>query len=85
MAADRGMGEACTLDFRFGEFEIDLGQHELRRSGRAIRIELQVFDVLVYLIQNRTRIVSKDELIEAVWQGRIIPKQRLAPASARRG
>jgi hypothetical protein len=63
MAADRGMAEACTLDFRFGEFEIDLGQHELRRSGRAIRIEPQVFDLLVDLIQNRTRIVIKDELI----------------------
>jgi TolB-like protein len=67
-----------ALDFRFGEFEIDLGQHELRRSGQVIDIEPQVFDLLTYLLRNRDRIVSKGELIEAIWQGRVVSDAALS-------
>src|SRR6185436_5833421 len=73
-----GWQRAVLLDYRFGEFEIDLGRHELRRGGQAVRIEPQVFDLLVHLIRHRDRIVSKDELIEAVWQGRIISEAALS-------
>jgi len=66
------------LDFRFDEFEIDLGQQELRRSGQVVRIEPQVFELLVYLVRNSNRIVSKEELIEAVWQGRVISEAALS-------
>jgi DNA-binding winged helix-turn-helix (wHTH) protein len=66
------------LDYRFGEFEIDLGRHELRRRGEAVRIEPQVFDLLLYLVRHRDRIVSKDELIEAIWQGRVISEAALS-------
>jgi adenylate cyclase len=66
------------LDFRFGEFEIDLGRHELRRGGQAVRIEPQVFDLLLFLIRNRDRVVSKDELIDAIWQGRVISEAALS-------
>ena len=41
------------MDFRFGDFEIDLGQQELRRSGQVVHIEPQVFDLLLYLVRNR--------------------------------
>src|SRR5436305_8528700 len=58
--------------FRFGAYEIDLVQQELRRDGAVVAIEPQVFDVLVYLVQHRDRVVSKDELLESVWQGRIV-------------
>jgi DNA-binding winged helix-turn-helix (wHTH) protein len=54
------------LDFRFADFEIDLAQHELRRKGEIMPIEPQVFDLLIHLIRRRDRIVSKEELIEAV-------------------
>src|SRR5262249_2270386 len=64
--------------FRFAEFEIDLGQQELRRSGEVVGIEPQVFDLLVYLVRNRDRIVTKDELIQAVWQGRIVSEAALS-------
>ena len=47
-------------------------QQELRRGGSIVPVEPQVFDVLVYLLQHRDRIVSKDELFESVWQGRIV-------------
>jgi TolB-like protein/DNA-binding winged helix-turn-helix (wHTH) protein/tetratricopeptide (TPR) repeat protein len=61
-----------ALNFRFAEFEIDVARHELRRAGTVVRVEPQVFDLLVHLIENRHRTVSKDELIDAIWQGRII-------------
>jgi len=66
------------LDYRFDEFEIDLGQHELRRSGQAVHIEPQVFDLLLFLIRNRDRIVSKSEIINAIWQGRAISDAALS-------
>ena len=66
------------MDFRFDEFEIDLGQQELRRSGQVVRIEPQVFELLVYLVRNSNRIVSKEELIEEVWQGRVISEAALS-------
>src|SRR5262249_41701018 len=72
------LGKGQAVEFRFAEFEIDLEQQELRRSGQVIAIEPQVFDLLVYLVGNRHRIVSKDELIEAVWQGRIISDAALS-------
>jgi hypothetical protein len=50
------------LDFRFGDFEIDAARQELRQAGAPVHIEPQVFDLLVYLVQHRDRIVSKDEL-----------------------
>ena len=66
------------MSFRFDDFEIDLGRHELRRAGQAVHVEPQVFDLLLYLIRNRDRIVSKDELIEAIWQGRAISEAALS-------
>jgi len=60
------------LIFRFGAYEIDLVQQEVRRDGIVVPVEPQVFDVLAYLVQHRDRIVSKDELFESVWQGRIV-------------
>src|SRR5712671_183523 len=70
------MGEA--LDFRFADFEIDIARRELWRGGAAVHIEPQVFDLLVHLIRNRNRIVSKDELIDAIWQGRIVSEATLS-------
>src|SRR6188508_1264868 len=60
------------LIFRFAGYEIDLVRQEVRRDGAVVPVEPQVFDVLAYLVQNRDRIVSKDELFESVWQGRIV-------------
>ena len=60
------------MNFRFGQYEVDLVQQELRCAGTAVPVEPQVFDVLAYLLQHRDRIVSKDELFETVWQGRVV-------------
>ena len=60
------------MEYRFSDFEIDLGQQELRREGVSVHIEPQVFDVIVHLVRNHDRVVSKDELIDTVWNGRVI-------------
>ena len=67
-----------VFKYLFAEFEIDLGQQELRRLGQAVHIEPQVFDLIVHLVRNRDRIVSKDELIETIWSGRIISEAALS-------
>jgi TolB-like protein/DNA-binding winged helix-turn-helix (wHTH) protein len=67
-----------VLKYRFTEFEIDLSQQELRRLGAAVHIEPQVFDLIVHLVRNHDRIVSKDELIETIWNGRIISEAALS-------
>jgi TolB-like protein/DNA-binding winged helix-turn-helix (wHTH) protein/cytochrome c-type biogenesis protein CcmH/NrfG len=74
------------LSFRFADFEIDTARRELRRAGATVHIEPQVFDLLVHLVRNRHRIVSKDELIDAIWQGRIVSDATLSSriSSARR-
>ena len=67
-----------VLKYQFTEFEIDLSQQELRRLGAAVHIEPQVFDLIVHLVRNHDRIVSKDELIETIWNGRIISEAALS-------
>jgi TolB-like protein len=62
----------------FGECAMDLERRELRRSGRPIHVEPQVFDLILYLIRHRSRVVSKDQLLEAVWQGRIVSDSALS-------
>src|SRR3954452_21923328 len=77
-AVEPALWMGTILDFRFGNFEIDAARQELRRAGEAVHIEPQVFYLLVHLVQNRDRIVSKDELIETIWRGRSISEAALS-------
>jgi DNA-binding winged helix-turn-helix (wHTH) protein len=63
--------------FLFEDFVLDNERRELRAGGTVVPIEPQVFDVLVYLIENRDRVVSKDDLIASVWGGRIVSESNL--------
>ncbi|MGC2201931.1 MAG: transcriptional regulator, partial [Stellaceae bacterium] len=63
--------------FRFGDQGLDIERRELRRGAEPIALEPQVFDLLVYLVRNRDRVVSKDDLIEGVWGGRIVSASAL--------
>jgi len=65
------------LGFLFENHELDLSRRELRRAGRLVRVEPQVFDLLVYLIENRHRVVTKDDLIQSIWKGRIVSESAL--------
>ena len=60
------------MRFEFGEHSLDVERHELRRLGEQIAVEPQVFDLLVYLLENRERVVTRDDLIARVWGGRIV-------------
>ena len=61
----------------FGDYEIDVERRELRRAKTLVHVEPQVFDLLVYLVENRNRVVSKEDLIASVWGGRIISDSTL--------
>jgi DNA-binding winged helix-turn-helix (wHTH) protein len=64
--------------FSFNDFTLDIGRRELRRGAAQIALEPQVFDLLVYLIENRDRVVSRDDLIASVWGGRVVSESTLA-------
>ena len=65
------------MQFLFANHTLDTDRRELRRGSKAIAVEPQVFDLLVYLMQNRDRVVSKDDLIASVWGGRIVSDSTL--------
>src|SRR5215204_579126 len=53
--------------FRFGEFALDSAQRRLLRSGEDVYLPPKTFELLLHLLQNRGRVLTKDELLEAVW------------------
>jgi len=57
------------LRYFFKDCVLDIGKRELRRGTDAVSITPQVFDLLEYLICNRERVVTKDDLIDAIWKG----------------
>jgi TolB-like protein len=63
--------------FRFGGHVLDTERRELRRGAELVALEPQVFDLLAYLVRNRGRVVSKDDLIDGVWGGRIVSDSAL--------
>jgi TolB-like protein/Tfp pilus assembly protein PilF len=65
------------LLLRFGDYALDTGTRELTRDGLLVAVEPQVFDLLVFLLGNRDRVVSKDDIIDAVWQGRVVSESTL--------
>jgi TolB-like protein/DNA-binding winged helix-turn-helix (wHTH) protein len=66
------------VTFAFAGHELDLRRQELRRGGEVVHIEPQVFDLLAFLLKNRDRIVSKDEILDEVWHGRIVSEAALS-------
>jgi TolB-like protein/DNA-binding winged helix-turn-helix (wHTH) protein len=64
--------------YAFGQFELDLATVELRAGGQVVEVEPQVFALLALLVENRERLVSKDEIIEKVWDGRVVTDAAVA-------
>ena len=64
--------------YRFAEFELDLARVELRAQGAVRALEPQVFALLALLIENRDRLVSRDEILEKVWDGKVVSDSALA-------
>jgi len=65
------------VQFLFSDHILDTDRRELVCAGRAVSVEPQVFDLLVYLVENRDRVVSKDDLLETIWGGRIVSDSTL--------
>ena len=78
------------MQFVFDNHVLDTDRRELHCGRTAVAVEPQVFDLLLHLVENRDRVVSKDDLIASVWRGRIVsevdpgePHQRGAPRDRR--
>jgi DNA-binding winged helix-turn-helix (wHTH) protein len=66
--------------YGFAAFELDEDRRELRLRGREVFLQPRVFDLLLYLVRNRERVVGKDELLENVWPGVIVTEGSLQRA-----
>jgi TolB-like protein/cytochrome c-type biogenesis protein CcmH/NrfG len=65
------------LAFRFNQFTLERERYRLSRTGEPIPVEPQAFNLLVYLIQNRERVVTRDELLEKLWNGKVVTDSAL--------
>ena len=72
--------------YRFDRFELDSTLYELRREGEVVQVEAKTLDLLLYLVAHHDRLVSKQELLDNVWQGVTVKDQSVTQAiySARR-
>jgi len=73
-----GLSFGAALIYRFEGFELDPGKFELRERGQAKHLEPQVLSLLILLASNADRLVSKDEIIEKIWGGRIVSEAAVA-------
>ena len=64
--------------FRFGSYALDAERRDLSRSGKRVALERQVFDILLYLLENRHRVVTRDDVLRAVWRGRVVSESTLS-------
>ena len=65
------------VQFVFGECVLDTDRRELSRKSESVAVGPQVFDLLIHLIENRGRVVSKDELFDVIWRGRTVSEVNL--------
>src|SRR5690349_14234548 len=79
-AGDRAVTEPRTCEF--GDVYIDFGRMTVKRSGAIIAIEPKVFDLLRFLIANRERVVTKEELLDALWRETYVAPNALTRAVA---
>jgi TolB-like protein/Tfp pilus assembly protein PilF len=77
-AIGSGCSTLVSMRYRFGGFELDPTKVELRAEGQLCPLEPQVFALLAYLVEHRERLVSRDELLEKIWDGRLVGDSALA-------
>ncbi len=63
---------ADTMTYQFGPCELDEGRRLLLANGNEIKLQPRVFDLLCYLVRHRERVVTKDELLDALWPGTVV-------------
>jgi TolB-like protein len=67
-----------NVRYLFEDYALDIDRRELLRGTDPVSVEPQVFDLLLYLIRNRERVVSRDDLLGSVWGGRIVSESALS-------
>lgn len=77
---------AIAMHYTVGTYRIDVGGCQVSRGDTIVPVEPKVFDLLIFLIENRRRVVPKDELVDQIWNGRAISDAALSSCiqSARR-
>ncbi len=78
VCASPALDYAHPMIYSFGSMELDIDRAELRVNGEARPIEPQVFALIAYLAEHRDRLVSRDELFEKLWEGRVVSDSALA-------
>lgn len=71
-------GRTAILRYSFDDFAFDTARRELRRGTELVALEPQVFDLIEYLIRNRDRVVTKQDIVDAIWNGRAISDSALS-------
>lgn len=66
------------MKYAFNDFELDPDKFELRKRGVLVALEPQVFTLLKLLVERREQMVSKDDIIEKIWDGRIVSDASIA-------
>ena len=66
------------MNYLFGQFSVDTRQYQLSFDDEPVPVEPLVFDLLVYLIENRNRVVGRDELLDNLWRGKVVTDAALA-------
>ncbi|HEY8559211.1 MAG TPA: winged helix-turn-helix domain-containing protein [Pyrinomonadaceae bacterium] len=72
------MNGALQNNISFGEFELDPSRRKLCRGGEPVAINAKTFDLLVFFIEKKGRIVTKEEVLEAVWKGQFVEEANLS-------
>jgi adenylate cyclase len=74
------MGNAepkSQLKYRFGKFSLDPGRGTVLNADRVVKLRPKVYDALVYILENRGRLIGKDELIHALWSDAFVTEDSL--------
>ena len=72
------MKDLLEHNISFAEFELDVEMRRLRRDGESVALNAKTFDLLTFLAENNGRIVSKDEILDAVWTGQFVEEANLS-------
>src|SRR5262245_22734253 len=72
------MPAARSRKYQIGDFVIDTARYRITSGDAVVPVEPKVFDLLVYLIRERDRVLTREELFEAVWDGRVVSDATLS-------
>src|SRR5215471_18415939 len=72
-----------SMIYRFGDYEFDAQRYELRCAGQLVAIEPKVLAVLVYLLEHRDHVVTKEELLEHCWPDTFVSEAALTRCLAK--